>query len=148
MSVKANADLQVGNRRSSRDAPTNTVAADLANSAVMATPTMMSGQRVPVNQTAAAAAMTPRLAMRSLREHNHTELMLMSSARWRQSMPKHTPLAAAQRALAHRDRLIQCHTGKLDSVPGATGRQPHTGNAKLDKVACHGSSCSGPYSLP
>ena len=69
-------------------------------------PTTMSGQGENVIRTANAANKTAAFAMRSFREQSHTDRMLMSSARWRQSKAKQTPFAASARA-AYRTHCLK-----------------------------------------
>ncbi len=77
---RRNRDAEAG--CSARSASCITEIADLKkNRAAITPPTPISGQREAETEVAAAASSTPTLAIRSLREHVHVELMFRLSAR-------------------------------------------------------------------
>src|SRR3989338_5185592 len=76
-------------------APRNTNIAERRKRMASAKPTNISGQPEWVYHTPAAANNTETFAITSLREHNQTELMFMSSDRCRQSRKKHKLFAAS-----------------------------------------------------
>ena len=75
-------------------APRMTRADERRSNSVNKDATTISGQPDWKNQTPPAARNTDRLDAMSLREHSKTELMLISSARYRHRSHKHKPLAA------------------------------------------------------
>ena len=85
--------------RNSEIALRKTRSAEARNKQASASPTRRSGHCACVNHTPAAAINTAMFDAMSLREHSHTEFMLISSCRCFQRSARQVPFAASARML-------------------------------------------------